>query len=165
MIRDRFDLGAVAPYWHRALGWWSERSLREQVLLGTLSAIGVLGLLLIVISPIREARRDALTDIRDANLIESRLRSGGESLVRAGKFRRGTPSAIVTNSVAAAQLQVRQLDDQGDAVRVVLEDAPFDAVITWVADVEGSSNLRVRSADIARQGATGFVSATFVLGE
>lgn len=165
MIQDRFNLEAVAPYWHRAYGWWSERSLREQILLGTLVAIGILGLLLIALSPIREARQDALSDIRDANLLEARLRNGGGSLARAGEFRRGTPSAIVTNSVAAAQLQVQQMDDQGGAVRVVLADAPFDAVITWAADIEASSNLRVRSAEIVRQGAPGFVSATFVLGE
>lgn len=165
MIRDRLDLGSIAPYWHRSLGWWSERSLREQILLGTLAAIGILGLLLIVLAPIREARQDALSDIRDADMLEALLRSGGEPMARLGKFRRGTPSGIVTNSLAAAQLEVGQIDDQGDAVRVVLQDAPFDTVVAWIADVEGTSNLRVRSADIDRQGAPGFVSATFVLGE
>ncbi|OBX19805.1 hypothetical protein A9995_04395 [Erythrobacter sp. QSSC1-22B] len=165
MIRDRLDLDYLAPYWQRTRGWWSERSVREQILLGSLAAIGILGLLLIVLAPIREARQDSLADIRNAAMLDARLRSGGESMARLGTFRRGTPSAIVTNSLAAAQLEVGQIDDQGDAVRVVLQDAPFDTVITWIADVEGTSNLRVRSADIDRQGAPGFVSATFVLGE
>ncbi|MGB7408143.1 MAG: type II secretion system protein GspM [Pontixanthobacter sp.] len=164
-FRDRIDLGALEPYWHRSRDWWYERSPRERILLGVLAALGVIALIVLLLLPIRQAREDALDTIRDANFIEARLRSGDPALARTGQFRSGTPSAIVTDSVAAAQLQVQQVSAEGTGVRVVLADAPFDAVMLWVADVESSSNLRVRSAQIDGQPAPGIVSATFVLSE
>jgi general secretion pathway protein M len=165
MIRDRFDLSAVEPYWHQIRAWWVERSLREQILLGSLAAFGIFGLLLVILSPLRQERFDALADIRDASILEARLRAGGSDLALTGKFRRGTPSAIIADSAAAAQLQVQQVEPQGSDVRVTMADVPFDTVITWIADVEGSSNLRIRTAKIERQGAAGFVSVTLVIGE
>lgn len=165
MIRERFDLGALGPFWQSTRDWWTQRSFREQMLLGALIATGVLGLLLLALSPIRNARADALDTIRNADLLESMLRGGGAPLARAGQFRRGTPSAIVTNSVSAAQLAVQEVNAEGQGIRVTLADAPFDAVMVWVEDLEATSNLRVRNADIRQQGAPGIVSATFVLSE
>lgn len=165
MIRDRFDLARIEPYWLRVRVWWSERSIREQILLGALAAMGIFGLLLVILAPLRQDRLDALADIRAAALLEARLRAGGGDLATVGKFRRGTASAIVTDSAAAAQIAVQQVEPQGSDLRVTLADAPFDAVVTWIAEIESTSNLRLRNATIERQGAAGFVSATLVLGE
>lgn len=164
MIRDRFNLSAIEPYWHRVRSWWTERSLREQVLLGGLAAAGILALLLAILAPLRQERLDSLADIRAAALLEARLRAGGD-IAAIGKFRSGTASAIVTDSTAAAKITVQQVEPQGADLRVTLADSPFDSVITWIADVESTSNLRLRSAQIERRGAAGFVSATLVLGE
>ncbi len=165
MMRDRIDLSVIEPYWLRVRVWWSERSIREQILLGALSAIGIFGMLLVVLAPLRQDRRDALIDIRAAALLEARLRAGGGDLAAVGKFRRGTASAIVTDSAAAASIVIKQVEPSGSDLRVTLADAPFDAVVTWIAEIENTSNLRLRNAAIERQGAAGFVSATLVLGE
>ncbi len=164
MIGRSVDLGALAPYWQTTRDWWGTRSDRERVLLTILAAIASVALLLAILLPLREARQDARETIRNADLIEAHLRSGNGALARSGPMRTGTPSAIVTNSLAAAQLQVGRVAAEGDAVRLTLENAPFDAVMIWVADVETTSNLRVRDVDITGQPAPGTVSASIVLG-
>ncbi|MGB3738708.1 MAG: type II secretion system protein GspM [Pontixanthobacter sp.] len=161
-LHQRIELGALAPYWHRTRDWWNDLSPRERVLLTILGALGAVALVILIALPLREARQDALDTIRNADLIEARLRSGG-AVTGAGPMRTGTPSAIVANSIAAAQLQVGQVAAEGNGVRVTVSDAPFDGVMLWIADVEATSSLRVRSADIQRQGAPGIVTATFVL--
>ena len=163
---DRLDLSVLEPYWQRGRVWWSARSPREQVLLGVLSAFAVIALLLIlVVNPLRDARGEALARIRSANLLEARLRSDGEALAGGSAFQAGSASAIVTNSTNAAGLKVQSIETQGEDTRVVLEDAPFDAVLKWISDIERNSDLRVRDVSIASKGAPGYVSATVVIGK
>lgn len=155
------ELGALEPYWHRLRDWWGARSLREQVLLGGLAAVGILALLLLVLAPLREERADAIADIRAANLIQARLLSGASM---GTQFRTGAPSVIVAETAAARQLTVEQAEPAGTDIRVVLAPAPFDAVMNWIAEVEATSNLRVRDLTLQGQGAAGYVDATVVLG-
>ena len=163
MIIQRLNLGAVAPYWQRSQIWWTERSLREQLLLGALSATGIFALLLVmVIAPLRAVRADAFADIRSASLLEARLRTGGAGLAPAGRFRSGTGSAIVTDSASAARLAIQRIEPEGNATRVVLADAPFDQVLGWIAEIEQTSKLRTSEVKIERKGAAGIVSATIV---
>lgn len=159
-----FDLGRIEPYWQRGRIWWSERSLREQILLGALTAAAIFALLLVaVIAPLRAARAEALADIRDAGLLEARLRAGGPDLARTGRMRRGTASAIITDSAAAARIVIQRIEPEGGNTRIVLGDAPFDQVLGWIAELEQTSRLRASEATIERKGAPGMVSATLVL--
>lgn len=165
MMVERFGLAAIEPYWQRARVWWSERSLREQTLIGALSVVLIFALLLVaVIAPLRSLRAEALADIRSAALLEARLSGGGSDMARAGRFRRGTASAIVTDSAAAAGLTIQRIEPEGAATRVVLADAPFERVLRWIEEVEQTSRLRVTKADVVRKGAPGIVAATLVLG-
>lgn len=163
-FRPNFDLGRIEPYWQRGRIWWSERSLREQVLLGSLLAAGIFALLLVaVIAPLRTARAEALAEIRDAGLLEARLRAGGPDLARTGRMRRGTASAIITDSAAAARIVIQRIEPEGGNTRIVLGDAPFDQVLSWIAELEQTSRLRTSEVTIERKGAPGMVSATLVL--
>lgn len=157
----RVELGALEPYWLRMRDWWSERSLREQLLLGGLAIVAIFALLLLVLAPLRDERADAMADIRAADLIEARLLSGAGM---GAQFRSGEPSAIVAEIAAARRITVEQTQAAGSDIRVVLAPAPFDAVLNWIAEVEATSNLRVRDLSLQGQGATGYVSATVVLG-
>lgn len=162
-MMQRLNLAAVERYWQRSRIWWTERSLREQVLLGGLCALGIFALLLIaVIAPLRAVRADALSDIRSASLLEARLRTGGAGLAQAGRFRRGTGSAIVTDSASAARLTIQRIEPEGAATRVVLADAPFDQVLGWIAEIEQTSRLRTSEVKIERRGTAGIVSAVVV---
>jgi len=162
-LAGRVSLAPLEPYWRRAGLWWSERSTREQILLGALTAVGIFTLLLAgVIVPLRDMRAEARADIRNAALLEARLRAGGD-LMNAGRVRRGTASAIITDSAAAVNLIIQRIEPEGGNTRVVLSDAPFEAVLTWIADIEQSSRLRVRDADIERKPTPGMVSASIVV--
>jgi general secretion pathway protein M len=162
-LAERFSLAPIGPYWHRARAWWVERSLREQILLGALAAVGAFALLLVgVVAPLQDIRAQARADIRNAELLEARLRAGGE-LGNAGRVRRGSASAIITDSAAAASLTIQRIEPEGGFTRVVLADAPFEQVMKWVLDIEQTSRLRVREADFERKPSPGQVSASLVV--
>ena len=161
---DRFDLAALDPYWARIGEWWVGRSFRERVLLAVLAAIALVALILLVFAPLAEARAEARADLRSAALLEARLQSG-EDLAGLGQFRTGTPSAIVVDSAAAARLELANTQPVGNDVRVTFENATFDGVVAWIADVEATSDLRLKSAQLDGQAAPGLVSATLVLGQ
>ena len=48
-------------------------------------------------------------------------------------------------------------------MRVVLEDAPFDAVILWLDAVQRDQGLRVSEIEITRRPAPGVVNAVLAL--
>ncbi len=169
-----FDLAALQPWWHRSRGWWIERSLREQVLIGGLAAVAIFALLLVgVIVPLHAIRAAARDELHNAALLDARLHQGQGSATSgqtAGSgqriaMRRGTPSAILTDSAAAAHLAIQRMEPEGGNTRVELGDAPFSQVMTWIADVERNSRLRVSQAQIDQKGAPGTVSASFVFSE
>jgi general secretion pathway protein M len=161
----RPGLAAIEPYWRHARIWWTGRSPREQVLIGVLIALAIGATVLLgVIAPLRSVRADALADIRSAALLEARLRAGGADLARRGLSRRGTPSAIVTDSAAAAGLTIQQIETEGGQTRVVVADAPFERVLQWIADMERTSRLRVNSLEVSRKDSPGIVATTLVLG-
>ncbi|MEO6092047.1 MAG: type II secretion system protein GspM [Novosphingobium sp.] len=159
----QLDLGRADPYWQQTRGWWIERSVREQLLLGLLSAAAILAaLLLLVITPLRAERAEAMSRIRSAALIEARLRAGGADRALTGKVRRGSASAILTDSAAAARLTIERIEPEGGNTRVVISPAPFEQVLRWIADLEATSRLRVTEANFERK-APGIVAATLVL--
>ncbi len=165
------DLSALEPWWNRSRGWWTERSLREQVLIGGLAAVAIFAVLLAgVIVPLRSVRAAAYAELHDAALLDAQLRQGGAqsgtgqggAAGQRAAMRHGTPSAILTDSVAAARLSIQRMEPEGGNTRVELGDAPFSQVMAWVADVERNSRLRVQQAQIDQKGGAGIVSASFV---
>ncbi|NIJ07741.1 general secretion pathway protein M [Sphingomonas vulcanisoli] len=154
-------LEQLRPQWEKGALWWDERSAREQLMLGSLFAIALVALLLgAVIRPLESARARAAADIRTYQMIDLRLRQGG---VSSGQ-RSGPPAQQISQSAAAAGLQVQRIEPQGARTNVVLADAPFDAVLRFVADLEKNSALRVSEARIERsQIAAGMVTAQFLV--
>lgn len=164
MTAARSSLAAIQPYLQHPRVWWSGRSPREQVLIGALISLAIgAALLLGVIAPLRSLRADALSDIRSAALLEARLRAGGADMARPGLIRRGTTSAIVTDSAMAAGLTIERIEPEAGATRVVVGDASFDRVLQWIADLEQTSHLRVVRLEVVRKGPPGLVATTLVL--
>jgi general secretion pathway protein M len=160
------DFAALEPWRHRARAWWGERSLREQALIGGLAAVAIVALVLVgVIAPLRAVRATAYEQLHDAAILDARLRQVGGEPGGPGPraaIRRGTASAILTDSAAAARLSIQRMEPEGGNTRVELGDAPFSQVVAWLADVERTSRLRVQQSQIDRKGAPGVVSASFV---
>jgi general secretion pathway protein M len=156
-------LGSLEPWWDRGTLWWSDRSRREQRLLGALAAIGLVALLLVaVVKPLEAARARATADIRTYDMLAMRLRASGPGLGAA--VRRGPPATVVAASAGATGVNVQRVEPEGGRLTVVLADAPFDAVLRFVADLERTSALRVAEARIEQSNSgPGLVTARFVM--
>ena len=157
-------LAAIEPWWGHGRRWWGDRSPREQVLLGALAAIGMVALLMVaVIRPLAAERARAAADIRTYEMLAMRLRAAGPGLA-VGAHESGPPEAIVSRNAAALGLTVQRIEPEGGKLRVSFADAPYDAVVRFVAAIERTSTLRVDEARIDRSTAgTGGVAASFLL--
>lgn len=152
------------PARQKAIALWQARSRREQILLGGLGAILALYVLVaVVILPIQRARAQALSDIRTYEALNTRLRAAG-SLGQgpAQPQANGSPAAILSTSAARFGV-VPVVNDAGDGIRVTVADAPYEAVIRWIADVEQTSRLRFVRMRIDRRPSSGFVSADLMV--
>ena len=143
--------------------WWRERSEREQILLGVLGGLALLWVSVVLIAqPLWNARSAAVAEIRTYDSLGARLAQAGPLNGRKIAQRGGSPANILTASAAEVGL-APQITPEGASYRVVLSDAPYDAVIQWVAEVERGSHLRFVGMRIDRRPVRGYVSASFVV--
>lgn len=152
------------PTRQKLIGAWQARSRREQWLLGGLAAILALWVLAtMVILPIQRARAQALSDIRTFESINGRLRGAGPlGQSPAQPQANGSPAEIL--SISAARFGVVPVvNSDGGGFRVTVADAPYEAVLRWIADVEQTSRLRVIRLRLDRRPSSGFVSAELMV--
>ena len=115
--------------------------------------------------PINEARTGALAEIR-----------GYQSLFEAMENKRNQPVAVaavavvttplatrITDSAALGEVLVRRLEPEGALVRVTLDDAPYDAVIKWIAAMETDAAIALVAVEMDRRTAPGIVAARLTL--
>lgn len=156
-------LDALGPWWDQGKRLWGERSPREQLLLGGLAALAMVALLLVlIIRPLASERARAAADIRSYELLAMRLRAAAPGLAATGA-EKGPPAAIVSRNAAALGLTVERVEPESGRLRVAFADAPFEAVVRFVATIEQTSNLRVSEARVDRSSnGSGGVSASFL---
>lgn len=144
--------------------WWSLRSERERVMLAILAAL-LAGLVLVfgIIQPLQNARAKAVADIRTYETINARLRTAGPIVPRSGPPRTGAPAQVVSQSAASFGLSPR-VEPDGGGVRAVIADAPYETVMSWLADLGATSRLRVRRVSLQRGASAGRVHATIGFG-
>ncbi|WP_404711569.1 type II secretion system protein GspM [Sphingomonas sp. MMS24-J13] len=141
---------------------WQARSSREQILLAVLALLALAALLLVaVVRPLETARARAAADIRTYDMLAMRLRAAGPGL--AADMHRGPPAQIVSQTAAASGLTVQRVEPENGKLRVVFADAPFEAVLRWVSEIERTSALRIGEAQIERSAQGNGVSAQFLL--
>ncbi len=139
--------------------WWSARSRRERVLLGILAALaGLFVAVQLVARPILAARADAFADIRQFETLNARIRAAGR-LSATTVTAPLAPDAAVTGAAQRASIVATTQATPG-GVRATVADAPYDAVIAWIADATRSGALGIRSASITRRQTPGRVAAT-----
>lgn len=159
-----FDIAAIfptiEPARQKAVGWWQARDRREQWLLGLLGGLLAAWLLAIaVILPLQRARAAALADIRTYESITARLRSSGPLGAPPAPPQTSGPPAEILSTTASQFGIVPVVSTDASGLRVTVGDAPYDALLRWIAAVEQSSSLRVTRMRLARRPANGFVSA------
>ncbi len=150
---------------NRLRAWYDGLQPREQRLVGLGSlALAVLllvgGLLLPLQSALstarerREARRDDLQWMRQ----NAALVSAGGSLV----IDTNEPPVVLVDRVGreiGLGGALRGTQPSGAGVRVQLEAAPFDTLVTWLATLEQRYGLAIESVTVDRTAAPGLVNA------
>ncbi|GGO98755.1 type II secretion system protein GspM [Stakelama pacifica] len=139
-------------------GWWSARSARERVMVGTLGVLmAALILIFGVVKPLQSARTEARNDIRAYETLLARMRAAGTLVVNAPQQPEGTPDQIVAQAAAGAGIAVT-VTGAGEAPIAKAEGVPYDGLVRWLADAT-RAGLSVRDARIVKANAPGRVDA------
>jgi general secretion pathway protein M len=143
-------------------GWWSGLSARERWMVGSLGAIlGVLFLVFVVVQPLQAARAAALADIRTYETLTARVRAAG-TLVPKGsqpQQRSGTPAEVAQAAAGEAGITANIVPGEAGLTAQIAE-APYEAVVGWIANVERTTPLRARKVELRKDAAAGRVSAS-----
>ena len=146
------------------IAWWRGLAPREKLLLRILGALATVVILVFgIVKPLQAARAEALSEIRTYETLVTRLKSAGPNLRPQAPRRAGSPQEIASASAASFGLPLQSTAASGAGVAIALNAAPFDTVLRWIADVEASSDLRVRDLDLAAGPAPGLISGQLVL--
>lgn len=157
-------MSAVRDYLARLELWWRGLSARERWLVGTLGAILTVSVLIFgIVKPLQAARAKALADIRSYETLSARVRAAGVLVPKGAQpqARAGTPVEAAGAAARDAGITAT-FAPGGDGVTAQVAEAPYEGVVGWIADVERTTTLRVRRADLSKGAAPGRVNATVV---
>lgn len=145
-------------------GWLALRPARERwLLLACAALLAGLALQALVWRPML-AQRDALTD-RLARLdLAAAVLARAPVQGAAPAPGAGPLNVVLTETAGAFALVIRRLEPEGDRMRLVLEDAPFDRVLLWLEVLQRERGLVLASAELTRRPAPGVVSVSLVVG-
>ncbi len=140
--------------------WWQGLTDRERWLVGILATL-LAGVVLVygVVKPVQAARAQARADIRQAETLMARVRAAGRLEATPQTLAAGPPQTILANAASAAGLQP-VLGSGGAGVTATLTDAPYPAVVAWLAEVSRTSTIGVARVAMRRGTASGRVNAT-----
>lgn len=150
----------------RARTWWDDRAPRERSLLLVLATILLLwGSWAGIWLPLQQARTAAQSEIRLYTELATRLRTAGPTLQTpaAGTIRSQPVQMIVTITASESALQIRQIEQQGEVTRVVLQTVDFNRLVQWLDRLERDAGVTVAAGRIERQTAPGVVNARLSL--
>lgn len=69
------------------------------------------------------------------------------------------PAALITRTASEAGLFIRRLEPEGNGFAVSFDQAPFDVLIAWLAELETGNGLTVTTLELERRTTPGVVSA------
>lgn len=142
--------------------WWSGLSTRERWMVGSLGAIlGALFLVFAVVQPLQAARADALADIRTYETLTARVRAAGTLVPRGSQPQQRSGSPAEAAQAAAGEAGIAaNIAPGGAGLTAQVAEAPYEAVVGWIANVERTTPLRARRVELRKGGAAGRVSAS-----
>jgi len=148
------------PIVERVRVWWTGLTPRERVLVGTLGVLLTLAILVYgIVRPLQASRADSMASIRTYETLLARVGAAPALGATAGPPpRTGSPADILTQSAATLGIQAA-IEATPTGVRATVADAPYDAVVNWMADVARTSALSATRVDIRRGTGPGRVSA------
>ena len=142
--------------------WLADRTPRERLLFAAMLALAVLWLGFAAVWQPLQLRRATLTD-------QIARHDRAVAVLQAAPVVVQTPqddrplNVIITETAAGFQLVIRRLEPDGQRLALVLEEAPFDAVILWLETLHREHGLAVTTLDLTRRPAPGTVNASLTL--
>lgn len=109
-----------------------------------------------LIAPAVVTKAESFAAIRKADAIADLLATATSK--PAPTTRRQPLRNVLTQRAKNAGLSVRQLDPSGATLSVALDDAPYAAVVGWMAELTEKDRLRISSVEMGRRTAAGLVS-------
>lgn len=162
MSAIRITRSPTLDAWGAKIGaWWSGLSPRERWMVGSLGAIlGVLLLVFAVVQPLQAARADALADIRTYETLTARVRAAGTLAPKGSQQQRSGAPAEAAQAAAGEARITANIVPGGAGLTAQVAEAPYEAVVGWIANVERSTPLRARMVELRKGSAAGRVSAS-----
>ena len=148
---SRVSAVAVPPVHRAALAWIESRSRREQRLLQVMGALLVLAVAWYGVAlPLMRAREAATARIETAARLQSRLLTAPASSTATPPVAaiNGDLAQVVTQRATAAGLAATGVEANGDAFAFSIDTARYDAVIAFIAALEGADGAVIRSLRI-----------------
>jgi general secretion pathway protein M len=146
---------------------WQARSVRERLFLAFLAMVlAAAGMGRFVWQPMLERRERLLNEWARIEQLDDLLRRVGPALA-AKAPRNAEPTlprpTLLAQTAKEYSLTIRRLEPDGDATKVTVEDAPFDALMQWFDALEGERGLRIRALTVERRPALGVVQAVVTI--
>lgn len=142
--------------------WWSGLSTRERWLVGTLG--GLLAAVILVfgiVKPLQAARAEALADIRTYETLTARVRAAGVLVAPAQRPQlRAEPPAQAVEAAAREAGLTATVAPGGAGLSASVAEAPYEAVVGWIANVERTTPLRARRVELRKAAAPGRVAGS-----
>lgn len=157
-------------YLERARAGWTTLAARERLVLAVGGAVLALVVLFLGIwEPLAAARHQREVELRAARALAVQLEQLAAAAPRAGAAPAGAGQsllAVVDQSAKASALNkppTRLQPDGDNAVRLWLEDVPFDALVRWLGELHARYGVRVEAAEVERESGPGLVNARLTL--
>jgi len=154
----------------RLRAWWSGLAERERRVLGGGGVILALVIAYLgVWEPLAGARHRQQVNLAAARALAVQIEALAASAPRGTPALSGTGQSLLaivdqsSKSSAMAKPPSRLQPEGDNAVRIWLEDVPFDALLRWLGELQSRYGVRVDNADIQRESGPGLVNARLTL--
>lgn len=114
-----------------------------------------------LIAPAVASKAESFAAIRKADAIADLLATATNKPAPTAK-RQPLPN-LLTQRAKNVGLSIRRLDPSGATLSVTLDDAPYAAVVGWMAELTEKDRLRISSVEMGRRTAPGFISTRITL--
>ena len=154
--------------------WFAQLEPRERILVSSAAVLAVVALIMIAgVRPLvnNAARNQELVADKEtllADLTQAAARIGPQTSRSTGQVPAGRDSLVVvvdqtTRKFGLSANLKRNQPDGADSIRLRLENAPFDDMVQWLAELQNRHGLSAASANIDVAQAKGRVNCNLVL--
>lgn len=152
---------------------WEDLDSREQLSLKVLSIVLACFIAYFAVwQPAKNYMSSEYASLEQSQELLQLIRNNRQKLASVGQRSNNQPAAMnsqqlvstVTNLAKKNALSLKRFEPSGDnKVKVWLEDAPFDKMVEWLAQLEKNLKVRVEQISVEKEDAPGMISARLTL--